>query len=117
MQNPFSTTFSKFPEFTYIRTSEPAEIIENFSYESPSESVYKITGIRGSGKTVIMAGVQATLRSDERFTKDWLVYTLNPNRDMLSQLAEFLYSENIIKESATTINLFQRNMCDPGAGS
>ena len=53
MQNPFTTTFSKMPEQTYITTQEPAEIIENFSYPSPSESVYKITGVRGSGKKYI----------------------------------------------------------------
>lgn len=26
------------------------EIVENFGYDRPSESVYKITGVRGSGK-------------------------------------------------------------------
>ena len=56
-QNPFSTTFSKVPEYTYIMTEEPGEILENFSYSSPSEAVYKITGLRGSGKTVIMGEV------------------------------------------------------------
>lgn len=78
MQNPFSTTSSKFPGFSYISTNEPREMIENFSYESPSESVYKITGIRGSGKTVIMASVQEELKSEENAPKGWLVYTLNP---------------------------------------
>lgn len=99
MQNPFSTTFSKFPENTYISTNEPREMIENFSYDNPSESVYKITGIRGSGKTVIMASVQEELRSEENAKKGWLVYTLNPTRDMLHQFAAYLYSEKIIKES------------------
>ena len=52
MQNPFTTTFSKTPEYTYIHTEKTEEILENFVYENPSESVYKITGVRGSGKTV-----------------------------------------------------------------
>ncbi len=99
MQNPFSTTFSKFPEYSYISTNEPREIIENFSYDSPSESVYKITGIRGSGKTVILAGVQEELKSEDNARKGWLVYTLNPTRDMLHQFAAYLYSEKFIKES------------------
>lgn len=99
MQNPFTTTFSKMPEFTYISTIEPRELIENFSYDSPSEAVYKITGIRGSGKTVIMANVQNELKSKENSEKGWLVYTINPSRDMLSQLAAYLYSEKFIKES------------------
>ena len=50
MQNPFTTTFSKTPEYTYIHTEKTEEILENFIYDNPSESVYKITGVRGSGK-------------------------------------------------------------------
>lgn len=37
MQNPFTTTFSKIPSDTYIPTEQVASIIENFSYENPSE--------------------------------------------------------------------------------
>ena len=42
MQNPFTTTFSKTPEYTYIHTEKTEEILENFIYDNPSESVYKI---------------------------------------------------------------------------
>ena len=100
MQNPFTTTFSKLPEYTYISTSEPRDMLENFSYDSPSEAVYKITGIRGSGKTVILANVFEEMSSKANKDRGWLVYTLNPNRDMLSQFAAALYSEKFIKESA-----------------
>ena len=56
MQNPFTTTFSKTPGNTHsIHTEKTEEILENFIYDNPSESVYKITGVRGSGKTVILA--------------------------------------------------------------
>lgn len=99
MQNPFSTTFSKMPEYTYISTVEPKEIIENFSYDSPTEAVYKITGIRGSGKTVMLAYVQKEMKSKNYQDKGWLVYTLNPARDMLAQFAANLYNEGFIKES------------------
>ena len=58
MQNPFTATFSKTPENTYIHTDQTDEILENFVYEHPSESVYKVTGVRGSGKTVILAKVE-----------------------------------------------------------
>ncbi len=55
MQNPFTTTFSKVPKYTYIHTEKTEEVLENFIYDRPSESVYKVTGVRGSGKTVILA--------------------------------------------------------------
>lgn len=90
MQNPFTTTFSKAPENTYIATEKTAEILENFSYESPSESVYKITGVRGSGKTVILAKVEEELKKEENAKKGWLVFDLNPTRDMLTQFSAML---------------------------
>lgn len=49
MQNPFTITFSKAPEMTYISTEKTNEILENFSYKRSSESVYKITGVRKYG--------------------------------------------------------------------
>jgi energy-coupling factor transporter ATP-binding protein EcfA2 len=97
MQNPFTTTFSKAPEYTYIATNKTEEILENFSYDVPSESVYKITGVRGSGKTVILAKVEENLRSEENKEKGWLVFDLNPARDMLGQMAAMLHKEGFGK--------------------
>lgn len=93
MQNPFTTTFSKAPEYTYIATDKTDEILENFSYENPSESVYKITGVRGSGKTVILAKIEEELRNESNKKNGWLVFDLNPTRDMLSQIAAMLHKE------------------------
>lgn len=93
MQNPFTTTFSKAPEYTYIATHKIDEILENFSYENPSESVYKITGVRGSGKTVILAKIEENLKSEVNREKGWLVFDLNPARDMLGQFAAMLHRE------------------------
>lgn len=93
MQNPFTTTFSKTPEYTYIATDQTDEILENFSYETPSESVYKITGVRGSGKTVILAKIEEELKSGANRERGWLVFDLNPARDMLGQIAAMLHKE------------------------
>ena len=38
--------FSKIPNESYISVEQLEEIIQNFSYELPAESVYKITGVR-----------------------------------------------------------------------
>ena len=98
LQNPFTTTFSKAPEYTYIATPKTDEILENFSYENPTESVYKITGVRGSGKTVILAKIEEELRSEYNKEKGWLVLDLNPNRDMLWQIAAMLHKEGFGKK-------------------
>ena len=93
MQNPFTTTFSKIPDDTYIPTDQITEILENFQYDRPSESVYKITGVRGSGKTVLLGKVERELSSDLWKDRGYIVYRLAPARDMLSQLASLLYRD------------------------
>ena len=102
MQNPFTTTFSKTPESTYIHTNMIDEILENFSYDNPSESVYKITGVRGSGKTVILAKVEEELKSSQSKYSDWLVFDVNPTRDILGQIAAMLVKEGYGSVDKTT---------------
>lgn len=102
MQNPFTTTFSKMPEYTYIVTEQPGEILENFSYERPSESVYKITGVRGSGKTVILARIEEELRKEAYRKSGWILCDLTPARDLLGQLAAILHKEGFSKEVRTS---------------
>lgn len=105
MQNPFTTTFSKAPEYTYITTNQIDEILENLSYEYPSESVYKITGVRGSGKTVILAKIEEELRSEPNREKGWLVFDLNPARDMLGQIAAMLHKAGFGKRNTFDISV------------
>ncbi len=99
MQNPFTTTFSKMPEYTYIATEQPEEILNNFAYDNPSESVYKITGVRGSGKTVILARIEDELRKGQYHSDGWCVCDLNPTRDILMQFASMLQKEGLAKDS------------------
>ncbi len=94
MQNPFTTTFSKIPDGTYISTDQALDILENLGYDVPSESVYKITGVRGSGKTVILSKIENELRTK----KDWLVFDVNPSRDILEQIIAMLYKSGYGKK-------------------
>ena len=107
MQNPFTTTFSKTPEYTYIDTEKAEEILENFSYDRPSESVYKITGVRGSGKTVLLAKIEEELRSGIYKADNWLIFDVNPTRDILGQIAAMLVKEGVggKTKSGTGVNL------------
>lgn len=116
MQNPFTTTFSKTPEYTYIHTEKTEEILENFVYDRPSESVYKITGVRGSGKTVILAKIEEELRKNTDVYKNWLVLDINPTRDTLGQIAAKLDKAGFgAKRKAAGIN-FSANILGSGAG-
>ena len=96
MQNPFTTTFSKIPSDTYIPTEQVASVLENFSYDNPSESVFKITGVRGSGKTVLLGKIEQEIqRADEGFG-NWIVCRLSPARNLLLQMASFLAKEGFL---------------------
>ncbi len=85
MQNPFITTFSKIPDNTYIPTEQEQEITENFSFDRPLESVYKITGVRGSGKTVLLAKVEKELYAYS-YVKIWEELTIE-DRALVSILS------------------------------
>ena len=90
MKNPYSLLFGREPEQYIRRAAEAEEIIQNFSYESPSEQIYMITGVRGSGKTVFMTEISNRLKKD----KEWIVIELSSESNLLENLASHLASEN-----------------------
>ncbi|MBQ8086477.1 MAG: ATP-binding protein [Lachnospiraceae bacterium] len=87
MNNPFTLAFGQQPAQFISRISQTEEIIETFTDERPSSQVYMITGIRGSGKTVMMTSIANELEQD----KEWITVELNPTRDLLIGLASKLY--------------------------
>ncbi|MBR0398048.1 MAG: ATP-binding protein [Eubacterium sp.] len=89
-QNPYSLIFGKEPAQLISRAGQTAEITNAFRSEPPTHQIFMITGVRGSGKTVLMTEVTKQLKKDH----DWIVIELNPDRDMLVSLASKLSSEN-----------------------
>ena len=55
--NPFSLTFGKEPISLIEREQQKNEVIEGFSGDNPEFQVCMITGVRGSGKTVLMTTI------------------------------------------------------------
>lgn len=88
MSNPFTISFGRQPAQFISRPVETNEIIENFEQEPPSSQVYMLTGVRGSGKTVLMTDIAKELSKRE----NWLVVELSTERDMLTSLAAKLCS-------------------------
>ena len=88
MNNPYTLTFGRRP-YSYIsRYEQVNSVIESFNGEYPSAQVYMITGVRGSGKTVLMTNIEKELEKD----KAWITIELNPEMDLLEGLAARLYS-------------------------
>ena len=87
--NPFSLDFGKEPYEFIPRSLQMDELVHTFMAERPSRHVSIVTGVRGSGKTVFMTTVCKRFQQE----KDWIVVELNPDRDLLLNLASQL-SEN-----------------------
>lgn len=89
--NPFTLSFGKKPLEYIARLEQTSEITDTFQADIPSNQVYMITGVRGSGKTVFMSQVSSTLAEDDA----WIVTELSTTMDMLRNLAAKLYNTSM----------------------
>ncbi|MBP1586282.1 MAG: ATP-binding protein [Lachnospiraceae bacterium] len=88
MNNPFTLSFGKKPLQFISRISQTREIIDTFQSDNPSSQIYMLTGVRGSGKTVMMTTISSELSKDD----SWICIELNPTMDILQSLAAKLYT-------------------------
>lgn len=93
MNNPFTLAFGKKPVEYISRIAQTDEILSNLNSEIPSVHSYMITGVRGSGKTVMLSEISSRLREE-----DWIVVDLNPAGDMLKSLASKLYTSAKVRK-------------------
>lgn len=87
-KNPYTVSFGKIPVKYLSRRSIVDSITEALESDIPDEQAFKLTGIRGTGKTV-------TLKKIERYfsdKNDWIVIDLRSDTDMLEKLVAELYS-------------------------
>lgn len=73
------------------RLQQLKEIISAF--ENSTNHVYMITGVRETGKTVLLTHVAEYFECK----KDWMVINLISESDMLDQLASKLYDASLKK--------------------
>ncbi len=83
MNNPFSLSFGMRPAELIERPLQAAEIVDSFLSEYANQRTFMITGVRGSGKTVLMTDIAARFKERE----DWTVIALSPETDMIHSLA------------------------------
>ncbi len=87
LKNPYTLQFSYIPPQFIERTMITNEIIGNYIREVPTYRGMFITGVRGSGKTVIMGYIRNKIGE----MKDWITVDLNPEGNLLDSLARSLY--------------------------
>lgn len=90
----FNITFGQKPEYLIERKMQIDEVINNFSLDFPLTMTYLITGVRGSGKTVLLTTIGKEFSKKE----DFIVIDINPERDILEQIASKLYESQSIKK-------------------
>ena len=100
MQNPFTSTFGIKPEL-YIQNDCLDTLLENFSHDDPTEKAFMITGVRGSGKTVMLADLSERMKG----MASWDVININPAGDMLLSLASKLYDIAFIHTYLAKLNI------------
>ncbi|MCQ2743094.1 MAG: DUF2075 domain-containing protein [Bacilli bacterium] len=93
MENPFVLTFGKEPIETIRRNEELSVILDSFSQEIPSNQIFVITGLRGSGKTVLLTSLLKHYENES----DWMVEDLNPEVDLAKSLVSKLYHDGVAK--------------------
>ena len=85
----------------YIDNGVADDIISNLCNEESSKYVYKITGLRGSGKSVEYSKIIKTMKEQ----KGWLVYTLSASGDAVETLIAKLSMEKFINSKSETTSL------------
>ncbi len=87
IKNPYTLQFSYIPPQFIERSIITNEIINNFIREVPTFRGMFITGVRGSGKTVLMGDVRNKIGKLD----DWITIDINPESNLLDSLARGLY--------------------------
>lgn len=99
--NPFTLSFGRKPLQYITRFVQINEVIESFESEVPTSPVYMITGVRGSGKTVLMSAIANDLREKET----WIVIDLNSERKILDSAVAKLYDNQKVQHLFLKANM------------
>ena len=94
LNSPFNITFGEQPINYINRTFEFKTITDVFDSATPESKIMIITGPRGCGKTVLLSQIKK--KYDEE--NNWITADINPNGDILEQLASRIYESGKVKK-------------------
>lgn len=86
-KNPFVISFGRLPVECITRDEQKERIIETFTLPPVTDQIFIITGLRGSGKTVLMSMIAEELGA----YSNWIVIGLSPSEDMREDFYSELY--------------------------
>ena len=88
-RNPFTINFGKMPKQYISRDILISEVVEAFESEDMEEQAFKLTGIRGTGKTVTLNAIERELKEDDR----WIIVDMKSTADFTKDLIANLYMQ------------------------
>jgi len=93
MENKFTVSFGQLPSSYINREFISDKICNDFCLDYPVSHIYIISGVRGSGKTVLLTNVSKVMSKK----KGWIIVDVNPNREILEQIASGIYENSHVK--------------------
>lgn len=87
-RNPYAISFGRIPTQYISRSLIVDSILDSLESDIVEEQAFKLTGIRGTGKTVTLTAIERQLRDSD----DWIVVGLKSNSDITKDLIANLYS-------------------------
>ena len=87
-RNPYVISFGRIPTQYISRSLIIDNIIESLESDIIEEQAYKLTGVRGTGKTVTLTAIEKEMRQNE----DWIVVGVKSNGNIIEDIIANLYS-------------------------
>lgn len=91
-KNPFTISFGRQPVEYIARSEQVDKVITTFAEKPVTDQLFVITGIRGSGKTVLFSDITNRLDAKD----DWIVIHLDTDDDMVQSFyTELFHSQKL----------------------
>ena len=88
-RNPYALSFGRIPNRFINRSLVTDTIVETLNSDIVTEQAFKLTGIRGTGKTVTLSAIVREMEQDRK----WVVVNLKSGGEITGDLVANLYSE------------------------
>lgn len=87
-RNPYVISFGRIPNQYISRTMLIDNIIDSLESDVIEEQAYKLTGVKGTGKTVTLTEIEKIIRQN----KNWIVVGVKSNGNIIEDIIANLYS-------------------------
>lgn len=101
MRNPYVISFGRIPTQYISRRVLISDIIDALESDIIEEQAYKLTGVRGTGKTVTLTEIEKIIREND----NWIVVGVKSNGNIIEDIIANLYSSVPFLTSFVDANL------------